>query len=37
MGGTDTAYAVSAGPAGTIVAAGVSVQGGSQRRLPHPP
>ncbi len=29
MGGTDTAYAVSPGPAGTIVAAGVSVQGGS--------
>ncbi len=29
MGGTDTAYAVAPGPAGTIVAAGVSVQGGS--------
>ncbi len=29
MGGTDTAYAVSPGPAGTIVAAGVSVQSGS--------
>ncbi len=29
MGGTDTAYAVSPGPAGTIVAAGVSIQGGN--------
>ncbi len=29
MGGTDTAYAVSPGPGGTIVAAGVSVQSGS--------
>src|SRR6202012_5070871 len=29
LGGTDAAYAVSAGPAGTIVAAGVSVQSGN--------
>ncbi len=29
MGGTDTAYAVAPGPAGTVVAAGVSVQSGN--------